>query len=108
MVKKGHYVFASTKLASSGMLLRFGDTEGIFEHLLDIAKKIEPDIENLFHGLNLNDCPNDKVCDFAKETIDLLENEVDSTNENRENLAWPSNSTRLVAVRRIMRELQSG
>lgn len=107
LVKRDSYVDAFASLVNSGALSRFGDIEGVFEHLLGLAREAQVEIEDLFDGLDLEDCPYDKVCDFAKAAVDAMEDKADPIDGEREAPSWSLEMTRLDTVKRIMWDLLS-
>ena len=107
LVKRDSYVDAFSNLVNSGALPHFEDMEGIFEHLLAHAREAQDEIEDLFDGLDLEDCPYDKVRDFAEATIETMEDKNSLIGGEHESRTWPINMARLDTVTRIMWDLSS-
>lgn len=107
LVKRDSYVDAFARLVDSGALSRFGDIEGIFEHLLGLAQEARVELEDLFDGLDLEDCPYDKVCDFAKAIIGAMGGTTGSIGGEREDSTGSLEKARLDTVQRIMWDLLS-
>ena len=73
--------------------------------MLELAANIKLDIESLFDGLDLDDCPYNEVCSFARTAIDSMRDETKPDNNECDNPAWTPRKSRMDTVMRIMWEL---
>lgn len=104
-VKRDNYITAFADLVDNSALLESGNVDGIFECLLELAANIKLDIESLFDGLDLDDCPYNEVCSFARTAIDSMRDEIKSDTNEYDDPAWTPRKSRMDTVMRIMWEL---